>query len=358
MCNDTCLVSSAVSTTALPIIYTMMFLTSIFGNIVSIWILTTSRRSTTHIYLINLTISNMAVTIGMPFHVVFYIQSRYWLYNSIQCSIVLQTQRILTHSSMAVSISIFCWIAISRYATLVRYRARPQNASTYEKIIFGRVLKTFRNPKFASYLCGCMWISYLCPSFIFFSVRKELGPDTCCFNEEAELGQERFKISSIIESTIFFIFLLIVLLFYFFFIKHIRNLQANSCIEDKHLVHNRVKKNIIIIIGLLLVCFAPYHVTKLFVAGLEHFQGCHHLSVLVEIKNGCLCLAEFRSCTDPIVYYCLDSSFQKKIQSFFKMYPTNKQDSSAENRYSDTPTTVNGSIGPNCNQLSVIQHIS
>ncbi|KAM9319559.1 putative G-protein coupled receptor 82 [Gastrophryne carolinensis] len=336
MCNNTCLSSSAMSTIVLPIVYTLMFLPSITGNAVSLWIFgKLNRRSSTHIYLMNLAISNIAVTSGIPFQIVYYAHGGNWQYNSIKCSVVLITTNILTHTSMCVSITIFCWIAISRYATLVKYKDGAQNApmSIYEKIIYGNVLKTFRNPKFAGYLCACVWITFMCPNIFLFLLMEDAEPDTCCSNPETELGHESDKISSVIQSTCFFLFVSTVFLFYYLFLKHIKHLQANSCIGEKHFIHARVKRNIAVIVVLLVVCFAPYHLVKLFLVGLEPSRECQALTALVEIKNTCLCLAEFRSSTDPIVYFCLDDTFKGKIKSIF----TKHCEDSAAKRASDTP---------------------
>ncbi|XP_075054278.1 putative G-protein coupled receptor 82 [Mixophyes fleayi] len=351
MYNHTkCLTSSAISSIGLPIVYALMFLPSTSGNIISLWIFRSlNRKTSTHIYLINLAISNMAVSTGMPFHIAYYRQAQYWPLNSAKCAIVFQACNILTHSSMCVSITIFCWIAISRYATLVRHNDRAQNVTktTYEKIIFGQILKTFRNPKFASYLCVGVWFSFLCPSIILFLVNQDFAPDKSCFDKEAEIGQLPFKISSVIESTCFFLFFLTVFLFYYFFIKHIKILQANSCIGEKHLVYNRVKNNIIVILTLLFVCFAPFHISKFLLVKFDYSQQqCQQMSLLVEIKNFCLCLAEFRSCTDPIVYFCLDDSFKNNVLLIFKKHSTDQEgDLPRANKCSTTQTpTVAGRI--------------
>nr|DBA34067.1 TPA: hypothetical protein GDO54_001670 [Pyxicephalus adspersus] len=332
------------STTGLPVLYGLMFLPSASGNVISLWFFSRlSRRSSTHIYLMNLAVSNMVVTTGMPFQILFYGYTLYVPYNSTQCSMILQITNILTHCSMCVSVTIFCWIAISRYATLVRYKEQEQDksASTYEKILFNQILKTFRNTKFAGYLCACVWISFLCSSITLFLMKKNSELDTCC-SFEAEFGQGRSDISSITESSCFFLFFFIVVLFYGFFLKHIKKLQNNSCIEKKHLVHKKVKKNITVIMVLLLVCFAPYHLIKFFFVGYHHLQGCQDLRVIVEIKNCFLCLAEFRSCTDPIVYFCLDEAFQKAIRNFFEKPSKGQKEDSTANKLSITEYKLTG----------------
>ncbi|XP_063813410.1 probable G-protein coupled receptor 82 [Pseudophryne corroboree] len=348
MCNSTnCLTSSTISSIYLPIAYALMLLPSLSGNIISLWIFRSlSKKTSTHIYLINLAISNVAVSIGIPFQIAYYRQAYYWPLNSAQCVIVFQASSILTHSSMCVSITIFCWIAISRYATLVRHKEWPQNITktTYEKAIFGQILKTFRNPKSASYLCLGVWLTFLCLSITLIIVNQDFVSEKCCFDKEADIGEFALKVSTAVESTCFFLFFSTVLLFYYFFIKHLKTIQANSCIGEKHLIYSRVKNNIIVIVVLLFVCFTPFHISKLLLVGFDYSLGCPQFSLLVEIKNSCLCLAELRSCTDPIVYFCLDDSFKKNVQLLFKKQSTDEEgNSSTVNKYSTTQMpTVTG----------------
>ncbi|XP_073526823.1 probable G-protein coupled receptor 82 [Phyllobates terribilis] len=342
MGNNTELLNfTAITSTGLPIAYTLMFLPSLSGNIISLVIFKRmSRRTSTHIYLINLTVSNMIVSAGMPFQVIYYSWADQWSYNSALCNIVYEGASLLTHCSMCVSITIFCWIAVSRYATLIRHKARMRckPKSTYEKIIFGQILKTFQDPQFALYLCIGVWFTLLCPNIVFLA-NQDPALDKKCFDKEAETVQSVYKITSVVESTCFFTFFLVVLLFYYFFMKHIQQIQANSCIGEKHLVYSKVKTNIIIIAVLLLLCFTPYHISKFFLVGFDYSYGCKYLSVLIEVKNCCLCLAEFRSCTDPIVYFCLDDTFKKNFRLLYKKCSTDEESSTSINQSAvQTPT--------------------
>ncbi|XP_075193868.1 putative G-protein coupled receptor 82 [Anomaloglossus baeobatrachus] len=323
---------SAITSTGLPIAYALMFLPSLSGNIVSLVIFgRMSRKTSTHIYLINLAVSNMIVSTGMPFQVIYYSQAEHWPYNSALCNIIYEGASLVTHCSMCVSVTIFCWIAVSRYATLIRHKTRMQAnpKTTYEKIIFGHILKTFQNPQFALYLCIGVWFTLLCPNIMVFLANQDSALDKKCFDKEAETVQWIYKITSILESTCFFTFFLVVLLFYYFFMKHIQQIQANSCIGERQLVYSKVKTNIIVIAALLLLCFTPYHVSKFFLVGFDDSYGFQYLSALIEIKNCCLCLAEFRSCTDPIVYICLDDTFKKGFQLLCKKCSRDEEVSSS-----------------------------
>ncbi|XP_063301146.1 probable G-protein coupled receptor 82 [Pelobates fuscus] len=332
--NSSCLKPGSISTIGLPIIYSVMFLPSMIGNLITLWIFIRyiTKKTSTHIYLINLAISNVMVSTGMPFQIAYYINADNWYYTSAKCSIVITASNILTHSSMCVSITIFCWIAISRYATVVRnVEIMPHTAQTsYEKILFGYILQSFRNPKFAKWLCSCVWIAILCPNVFFSSVSLDKKSNKLCFNEDVEIGKPHIRIGSMFESACYFIFIILVLLFYYFFIKHIENLQANSSIGEKYLVHSTVRRNIIVIILLLVICFAPYHCCKFLLYGLG--TKCQLQSNLVEAKNMLLCLAEFRSCSDPIVYLCLDEVFKKNMQHLFGKAPDNSTNSTQANK--------------------------
>uniref|UniRef100_A0A8C5M0M5 G protein-coupled receptor 82 n=1 Tax=Leptobrachium leishanense TaxID=445787 RepID=A0A8C5M0M5_9ANUR len=316
--NSSCLNPSTVSTIGLPIIYSLMFVPSMFGNFLTLWIFTRyiTKKTSTHIYLIHLAISNVLVSSGMPFQITYYANANHWLYNSTRCLVAINASNILTHSSMGMSVLIFCWIAISRYATLVRHIEKTPNATqpSYQKIVFGQILKSFRHPKIAKWLCACLWIVVLSPNvYLSFITPGEISHHLC-YNEDVELGRERNQTGALFESICYFVLIVIVLLFYYFFIKHIKDIQANSCIGKKYLIHGTVKRNISVIIVLLVTCFAPYHFMKFILYGLR--ANCTLRSTLVETKNILLCLAEFRSCSDPVVYLCLDEVFKQKTHRF------------------------------------------
>ncbi|XP_073422141.1 probable G-protein coupled receptor 82 [Dendrobates tinctorius] len=339
---------SAITSTGLPTAYALMFLPSLSGNVISLVIFRRmSRKTSMHIYLINLAVSNMIVSAGMPFQVIYYISAEHWPYNSTLCTIVYEGASLLTHCSMCVSVTIFCWIAVTRYATLIRHKVRMQckPKTTYEKIIFSQMLKSFQNPQFALYLCIGVWFTLLCPNILVFLANQNPALDKKCFDKEAETVQLVYKITSVVESTCFFTFFLLVLLCYYFFMKHIQQIQANSCIGKKHLVYSKVKTNIVVIAALLLLCFTPYHVSKFFLVRFDYSYGCKYLSALIEVKNCCLCLAEFRSCTDPMVYFCLDVTFKKNFQLFYKKRSADeKVNSTAINESTMKTPTISGRI--------------
>ncbi|KAM8975540.1 putative G-protein coupled receptor 82 [Pelodytes ibericus] len=344
--NSSCLKASRLSTVGLPIIYSVLFVLSMCGNLFTLWIFIKNirKKTSTHIYLINLTISNVMVSTGMPFQIAYYANANNWHYNSTKCSVAVNASNILIQSSMCVSISIFCWIAISRYATLVRHEEKAANATqtSYEKFIFGQILKSFRKPKFAKCLCICVWIVILSPNVFLAFIAQDENSGKLCFNEDVEIGKQPIVICSIFVSACYCLFTIIVLLFYYFFIKHIKELQADSCIGEKYLIHGIVQRNITVIIGLLVVCFAPYLFSKFLLYGLA--RSCHLRSMLVEIKNVLLILAEFRSCSDPIVYLCLDEVFKRNIQSLFSNSPGIQLDSTANKRNTTQGSTTNAMI--------------
>ncbi|OCT94718.1 hypothetical protein XELAEV_18012407mg [Xenopus laevis] len=274
--NSTCLYPRNFSAIGLPIIYSIMFLEI-------------CRKTSTHIYLINLAISNILVSAGMPFQAAYYLKVQYMPYSSMECRFLTQAGNLLTHSSMCVSIILLCWIAISRYATLVKHDEMMHSLTqtSYEKILFGKFLKSFRNPKFAHYLCIGVWIAIACPNVYFATVNTDNASDKLCFNEDVEIGKSHVVISSRIELAFFFLFALTVILFYCLFVHYIKTLQANSCIDEKFLIYRKVKKNIVAIMALLLICFAPYHISKLFIYGLVSFKDCQLLNISVEMKNIC-----------------------------------------------------------------------
>ncbi|KAM4700661.1 putative G-protein coupled receptor 82 [Discoglossus pictus] len=339
--NSSCLNANTISTVVVPIFYSIMFVPSILGNLLSLWIFNRclSRKTSTHVYLLNLAISNVLVSTGMPIQIAYHVMAHHWPYNSTECWLVVGVGNICIQSSMCVSITIFCWIAISRYATLVRDKMEVSTQTTYERIIFGHVLKSFRNPMFAKYFCICVWIAIISPALSLLLLKFDLNSDVC-YNEEVEIGSNYIKYCAIFTSLCYFLFLLVVLMFYYFFIKHVQALQANSCIGERYLIHSKVKRNIIIIQVLLVICFAPYHCSKFLLNISDFSKDCKKLSILVEVKNVFLCLATFRSCSDPIVYFCLDDAFKRNLRQLFKTQSDQQCSSSTANKRNTLQTQM------------------
>ncbi|XP_053861671.1 probable G-protein coupled receptor 82 [Malaclemys terrapin pileata] len=326
MKNSTCLLQpSSASTVALPIIYSFLFTTGSFGNILSGWIFSKhiSTKRTQNIYLTNLGIANLFVCITMPFLAAYFADGYQWENDSMLCKIVHYFGTLVIHTSMYVSITILCWTALSQYSTLMKNNDHTQYSPTVNENYFYKcLLEKFRQPKFAKYLCISIWIIVLgvtVPVIVYdLYVQPDQGQVNRCYHWKAENGELTSKITVLIATAWFFLFFITVLFSYYSLVNYLSKMQKNTCIGKKHLIYSTVKRNIFVILLILTVCFLPYHIFRPVFYTLLASEDCQMMNYLVEAKNFLTCLAAAKSSLDPVVNLLLDKTFKKSLYNLFR----------------------------------------
>nr|XP_031527161.1 probable G-protein coupled receptor 82 [Vicugna pacos] len=321
--NSTCIQPSMISSMALPIIYMFLCIIGLFGNSLSQWIFLTkiAKRTPTHIYLAHLVTANLLVCTAMPFMGIYFLKGFQWEYKSAQCRVVNFLGTLSMHVSMFVSLLILSWIAISRYATLMKKDSIQDTTSCYEKIFYGHLLKKFRQPEFARKLCVYIWVAVLgviIPVIIYYSaVEATEGGESLCYNRQTELGATISQIAGLIGTTFTGFSFLVVVTSYYSFVSHLRKIRTCTSITEKSLTYSSVKRHLLVIQILLIVCFLPYSIFKPIFFVLHQRENCQQLNHLIEIKNILTCLASARSSTDPIIFIFLDKTFKKTLYKLF-----------------------------------------
>ncbi|KAM4799058.1 putative G-protein coupled receptor 82 [Urocitellus parryii] len=321
--NSTCIQPSMISSTALPIIYTLLCIVGLFGNSLSQWVFLTKigKKTSTHIYLAHLVTANLLVCGAMPFMGIYFLKGYQWEYHSAQCIVVNFLGTLSMHVSMFVSLLILCWIAISRYATLIKKDSMQGPTSCYEKIFYGHLLKKFRQPNFARKLCIYIWgvvLGIIIPVIIYYSVVEATeGGESLCYNPQMELGAMISQIAGLIGTTFIGFSFLVVLTSYYSFVNHLRKVRTCTSIVEKDLTYSSVKRHLLVIQILLIICFLPYSIFKPIFFVLHQKGDCQQLNYLIEIKNVLTCLASARSSTDPIIFLLLDKTFKKILYNLF-----------------------------------------
>ncbi|XP_052026154.1 probable G-protein coupled receptor 82 [Apodemus sylvaticus] len=318
--NSTCIQPSVISTTALPITYIFLCIVGLFGNSLAQWVFLTKigKKTSTHIYLANLVTANLLVCTAMPFMGVYFLKGFYWKYQSVQCRLVNFLGTLSLHVSMFVSLLILSWIAISRYATLMKKESRQKATSCYERMFYGHLLKRFRQPNFARTMCIYIWgvvLVVILPVTLYYSVVEatEEG-ESRCYNRKMELGASPSQIAGLIGTTFIGFSFLVVVTSYYSLVSHLRRVRTCTSITEKDLTYRSVKRHLLIIQVLLVVCFLPYSIFKpIFYVLHQKEQDCQQLNYLIEAKNILTCLASARSSTDPIIFLLLDKTFKKTL---------------------------------------------
>ncbi|NXS02390.1 GPR82 protein, partial [Oxylabes madagascariensis] len=321
MNNSSCLQPSPATTVALPIIYSCLLPSGIPGNILAAWTFsrTAPTRRTQYIYLANLVTANLLVCSTMPFLAVYFVHGHRWPYGSLACRIAHHLGALVMQVSMYVTITILCSIALSQYATLKK-NSGTQHSPALPGNFQGRLLQKFRQPKFAKCLCVVIWLIVFCitATAITFNVQhSDSGEFPTCYNIRVEAGERPAMIAGFLATVCFFLTFMTVSWSYCSLTRHLSRIQRNTCIGEKHLIYRRVKRNILVIQIILIVCFLPYHIFKPIFYVLLTENDCPRLNYLVEIKNFLTCLAAAKSSLDPVITLLLDKTFKKSLYGLF-----------------------------------------
>lgn len=238
MRNSTCVLHPSIATTvALPVIYSLLFITGSFGNILTAWVFSrqASTKRTQYIYLVNLVTANLLVCSTMPFLAGYFAKGHEWTYSSDVCRAAYHLGTTVMHVCMYVTITILCTIALSQYATLKKNNnARHSPAVT--KSLYKRGLQKFRQPKFAKYFCIFIWLIVLCATITAIAfdaqARREQIFHTC-YNTKVEIGEFTAKTAASFATACFFLFFLTVLLSYYSLTRHLSKIQKKHPLWTK-----------------------------------------------------------------------------------------------------------------------------
>ncbi|XP_062258227.1 probable G-protein coupled receptor 82 [Platichthys flesus] len=330
-----CLCPTAATRIFLPSMYTLLFLTALPGNALSLWVFLRciSTTSPTHVYLSHLSVSNLLLSLTAPFLAAYYAWGSEWRLSGALCQLVLHLITPVLHINVYISLVILTWVALCRFAVLIQHThaSRPSACTTLlPHTFFTRLLRA----SFARWVCATVWVvavGGIVPVTVYYSVNEAMsgsssadgaaeegGRVEVCYSPAVEIGGSLSKAFSVPLLLMFFIFYLLVLLFYMTLLRHLRRSRHGSNISTSQSLLGRALRNIVIIQVVLSVCLLPYHIFKPIFISVAHHQltsppntptHCHPLSTLIELKNCLLLLATLRGSADPVMYFLLDKTF-------------------------------------------------
>ncbi|XP_032385265.1 probable G-protein coupled receptor 82 [Etheostoma spectabile] len=334
----------------LPSAYTLLFLTSLPGNALSLWVTLRciSATSPIHVYLSHLSISNLMLSLTAPFLAAYYARGSVWTQSGVPCRLVLHGVTPVLHINIYIGIMILMWVALSRFAVLIQHThaSRPSSCATLLPPGFFACLK---RTSFASRVCTAAWVVAVgggVPVTVYYSVKEAVSADATatagcanvCYNPAVEIGGIRSATMGVPAITLFFVFYLLVLLSYMTVQRHIRRSRQSTSVPTSQCLLGRVLRNIAVIQIVLSVCLLPYHIFKPIFVYVAHYRHqlsyspgpnicnhCHPLSTIVELKNCLLFLAALRGSTDPLMYFLLDKTFRNQTLRLLRCTQNNPE---------------------------------
>ena len=192
-------------------------------------------------------------------------------------------------------------ISLDRFFKIVQ----PAGKRLGHSALFGRVVVI------------TIWVLYLSintiPTMVLTSEKPANGTAELCMAMKNDLGK-RYHKAVVIEGNVIFFTVLVVIGFCYTciakkVIESYRN-SGSSNVEGKR----KIKARVFIVLVVFLVCFAPYHITRIPYVRRQVVNkiNCRWASLKVA-KSLTLWLATTNVCLGPLIYIMLCKTFRKKL---------------------------------------------
>ncbi|XP_033003372.1 P2Y purinoceptor 8-like [Lacerta agilis] len=289
---------------ALPVVYSLTAIISIPGNVFSLWILFfhIKPRTTSVIFMINLSITDLALASCFPFQIIYHLKGNDWTFGRHMCSVV----TVMFYANMYCSIITMTCISLERYLGVVK----PMTSQKW------------RRKRYAIAGCLGMWFLVLLALWpleagdLTFEV-KELNITTCFDVLKWKMLPSIGAWAAFLLLPFFFFFLIpfiVTIICYFSVIRKL--IQASQKYGNGQKTRSIYLAVIVVLV--FIICFAPNNFVLLvhIISRLRKQEGYYHIYKLT------LCLSCLNNCIDPFIYYFASKEFyQTFMQVIGKKVP-------------------------------------
>ncbi|AWP13432.1 putative N-acetylserotonin O-methyltransferase-like protein-like [Scophthalmus maximus] len=305
--NATLSLFESVSTSVIvSVIYMIVTAINLVGNGLSMWLLVfrTWPKSPSIIFMINLTLTDLALGAALPFQIAYQLQGYNWNLGPNMCSVL----TLVFYTNMYCSILTMMAIGIDRYLGIVR------------PMLFRQ---TRKRKSIAVFSCLLMWgivLSVLWPLMttdLTFDI-PELGITTCFDVLKKDMLPSMFAWAAFLFS-VFLLFLLPFCVTIFCYVSVIHKLSTDSKTAQKE----RAIRLAATVLLVFILCFAPNNILLLAHTILRIF---YKKSLYMAYKLT-LCFSCLNSCLDPFIYYFASKEFRQKLREIMNMHSLSSMDS-------------------------------
>ncbi|XP_034465500.1 C-X-C chemokine receptor type 1-like [Hippoglossus hippoglossus] len=284
---------------AVGVLLSAIFLLAIPGNLLVGWVISTSKQPLTpsDVYLFHLTIADGLIALTLPFWAVAVVQG--WLFGGFMCKLL----NLVIEANFYISIIFLACISIDRYLLIV-HASETLNS---------------RMRMCSRLLCAAVWAfgsALSLPALFNEAIKLDDDSDRMICIEVFDIGNASLWRVAINGFRHLFGFLLpLGVMIVFYSITTVRLLRTRGF--QKY----RAMKVIVAVVIAFLLCWMPYHLTKiidvLLRAELIQFDCAMRTSVnqaLVATSS----LALVHSCINPVLYAFVGEKFRKKVLLLFQ----------------------------------------
>uniref|UniRef100_UPI00398EA9E5 proteinase-activated receptor 4-like n=1 Tax=Pristiophorus japonicus TaxID=55135 RepID=UPI00398EA9E5 len=280
------LLRSEMTTVLVPAFYLVVFIIGLPANGLALWIFVTRiKKLPSTIFLMNLALADLLVTLALPLRVAYHLLGNNWLFGEGLC----RASSALFYGNVYSSILFLTCIAADRYLAVVH----------------PFLSKEVRSKQSAYRVCGTVWVLValaMVPMYITQQSYKidSLNITTC--NDALPQGLHAGYFSSYIICLVVFGFVIPCLITVFCYVSVISTLILN----DEKYVH-AIKVTLLVLL-VSLVCLSPFHVILL-------IQLYTHSTDIYAYSMVGLVLSTFNNCIDPLIYYYISEEIRDKVRS-------------------------------------------
>ncbi|XP_072253726.1 P2Y purinoceptor 8 [Leuresthes tenuis] len=291
----------------ISVIYIFVTAINLAGNGLSMWLLLfhTSPKTPSIIFMINLTLTDLALGTALPFQISYQLQGYNWNLGSKMCSFL----TLVFYTNMYCSILTMMAIGIDRYLGIVR----PMFFRQYRQ-----------SKSIAVFSCFLMWalvLGVLYPLMttdLTFDV-PELGITTCFDVLKKSMLPSISAWAFFLLSMVFILFLFPFCVTTFCYFSVIHKLTKDSKTAQKE----RAIRLAVVVLLVFVLCFAPNNILLLAHSVLRLF---YNKSLYMAYKLS-LCFSCLNSCLDPFIYYFASKDFRQKLRVIMNLHSLSSADS-------------------------------
>ncbi|XP_016341813.1 putative P2Y purinoceptor 10 [Sinocyclocheilus anshuiensis] len=279
-------------------VYLIIFIPGLLSNTLALWVLFRfiSKKTKAIIFMINLTIADLAHVLSLPLRIHYYIQQD-WPFGNMLCMLCFY----LKYLNMYASIAFLVCISIQRCAFLLRPFCARNWKSRYDICISSAV-----------------WVvvGLCCSPFILMRSKSNSGNNsTTCFKDLPMRKLDvRSAVSMMVAAEVLgFLGPLIIIGFCTYLI--VNSLRQRNQKQQSTGSTIKALRMVRVCTGVFLFCFVPYHINFLLYLMVTQsiITNCAASQAIRHFHPISLCIASLNCCLNPLIYYFLTTEFKQQL---------------------------------------------
>ncbi|XP_069502532.1 uracil nucleotide/cysteinyl leukotriene receptor-like [Ambystoma mexicanum] len=292
LANETmCVESADFQYIMFPVIYSVVFVLGLVGNIIALWYFISTKTTTSpaNVFMVNLATIDLIFVLTLPCKIVYHAMDNNWIFGEALCKITGS----LFFANLYGSTMFLTVICLDRYVAVVH----PIKALQLKKPLY-RVVASI-----------IIW-AILGAAILYLTLRGPLtskfenGNIACLENFSSDSWKGRISGVSLFAAVVGFILPLVVIIICYPLIAR-KLLETAGPRQSSQTTKKKALRTILVVLAVFLICFVPYHVIQMIhtLRRINVFSSCALIQFTYKARRVTMALTSLNSCLDPLVYY-------------------------------------------------------